>query len=144
MFRVPKDADNPTFDDTFKVSLWRHLTSTGAERKEWVRRRNAAARLPGENKRRRAAARLEEAQARARQQRETRVDAERSRAAAPAGQVPPQPAAASPDPLDRSLRTLGRLARVQLWLSTIELAAYALILLVVLAVCGVIGWLLVT
>lgn len=42
MFRVPNSADNPTYDDTFKVGFWRWLTSSAADRKEWARRRNAA------------------------------------------------------------------------------------------------------
>lgn len=49
MFRVPVDGDNPTFDDTFKVGLGKWLTSSAAERKEWARRRNAAARLARTN-----------------------------------------------------------------------------------------------
>ena len=49
MFRVPVDGDNPTFDDTFKVGFGKWLTSSAAERKEWARRRNAAARLARTN-----------------------------------------------------------------------------------------------
>lgn len=45
MFRVPVDADRPTFDHTFKVSFWGWLTSKGPVRREWMRRRTAAARL---------------------------------------------------------------------------------------------------
>lgn len=43
MFRVPSDPDSPSFDQTFKVGFWRWLTSSGADRKEWARRRNLAA-----------------------------------------------------------------------------------------------------
>ena len=54
MFRVPVDGDNPTFDDTFKVGFGKWLTSSAAERKEWARRRNAAARLAASRQRQRA------------------------------------------------------------------------------------------
>jgi hypothetical protein len=40
--RVPSSADNPTYDETFKVGFWRWLTSSKADRVEWARRRNAA------------------------------------------------------------------------------------------------------
>ena len=40
---VPVDADNPTWDRTVKVPLRRWLTSSGAERQEWFRLRQAAA-----------------------------------------------------------------------------------------------------
>lgn len=43
MFRVPSSATAPTFDDVFKVSFGRWLTSSKADRVEWARRRNAAA-----------------------------------------------------------------------------------------------------
>lgn len=49
MFRVPRDPNSPTFDDTFKVSFWRWLTSSAADRKEWMRRRNAAAKVAMRN-----------------------------------------------------------------------------------------------
>lgn len=42
MFRVPVDPENPSLSDTFKVGLFRWLTSHHRERKEWTRRRNAA------------------------------------------------------------------------------------------------------
>jgi hypothetical protein len=45
MFRVPSDRDHPTFDDTFKVGFLRWLASRKPERQEWMRRRNAAAKL---------------------------------------------------------------------------------------------------
>lgn len=45
MFRVPSDPNQPTFDHTFKVGFVRWLSSKPAERKEWMRRRNAAARV---------------------------------------------------------------------------------------------------
>jgi hypothetical protein len=41
MFRVPADADDPTFDRTEKISVRRWLTSSRAERMEWKRRRKA-------------------------------------------------------------------------------------------------------
>lgn len=43
MFRVPSDAAAPTFDQTFKVGFLQWLTSSGADRHEWTRRRRAAA-----------------------------------------------------------------------------------------------------
>jgi hypothetical protein len=43
MFRVPVDAEDPTFDRTEKISVRRWLTSGRAERTEWKRRRNVAA-----------------------------------------------------------------------------------------------------
>lgn len=60
MFRVPIDQSTPTFDSTFKVSFWRWLTSKAVDRKEWMRRRNEAARLAGRN----AVARAKERDAR--------------------------------------------------------------------------------
>jgi len=45
MFRVPMDPERPTFDQTFKVGFVQWLTSKADERREWMRRRNAAARL---------------------------------------------------------------------------------------------------
>jgi hypothetical protein len=49
MFRVPVSGEEPTFDDTFKVSFWKWLTSKSGERREWAARRNAAAKLAGAN-----------------------------------------------------------------------------------------------
>ena len=49
MFRVPVSAEAPTFDHTFKVSFGKWLTSSAAERKEWGRRRNAAAKVAYRN-----------------------------------------------------------------------------------------------
>ena len=43
MFRVPVDPQSPTFNQTFKVGFLRWLTSNAPERKEWMRRRTAAA-----------------------------------------------------------------------------------------------------
>lgn len=45
---------------------------------------------------------------------------------------------------DRRGRTLNRLATVQLWLASIELGAYLLMLLVSLVVCGFVVWLLIS
>ncbi|MGH3518810.1 MAG: hypothetical protein ACRDT2_04905 [Natronosporangium sp.] len=53
MFRVPSDPAVPTFDETTKVGFFRWLTSSGPERKEWARRRNAAARTAQVNQLRR-------------------------------------------------------------------------------------------
>lgn len=96
MFRVPANPDAPTFDDTFTVGFGKWLTSSAAERKEWARRRNAAARLAASRQRQRAddwAARTQ-AEARARmdaakgqmrraeadyQERVQQIDAERDR-----------------------------------------------------------------
>lgn len=52
--RVPSDADNPTFDQTFNVGFTQWLTSKAAERKEWARRRNAAAQTAARNQNQRA------------------------------------------------------------------------------------------
>lgn len=49
MFRVPTDAEQPTFDQTTKIGFWRWFTSRKAERIEWARRRNAAAQLAQRN-----------------------------------------------------------------------------------------------
>ena len=49
MFRVPTDAEQPTFDQTTKISFWRWLTSRKADRVEWARRRNEAAKLAQRN-----------------------------------------------------------------------------------------------
>lgn len=57
MFRVPSNPDSPTFDDTFKVSFGRWLTSKKTDRHEWARRRNAAAKLAAQNQVARAAER---------------------------------------------------------------------------------------
>lgn len=56
MFRVPSNADAPTFDDTFKVGFFRWLSSKGVERIEWQRRRNMAAQTAAANQRARAEA----------------------------------------------------------------------------------------
>ena len=45
MFRVPNDAARPSFDDTTKVGFFGWLKSSKAERREWRRRRDAAAQL---------------------------------------------------------------------------------------------------
>lgn len=42
MFKVPADSSNPTWQDTYTVSFWKHLTSSKAERLEWKRLRDAA------------------------------------------------------------------------------------------------------
>ena len=52
--RIPADPDNPTFDATFDVGFWRWLTSNADERKEWARRRNAAAQTARHNQNKRA------------------------------------------------------------------------------------------
>lgn len=49
MLRVPVNPDRPTFDETFKVGFFRWLTSKKTERKEWARRRNAAAKIARDN-----------------------------------------------------------------------------------------------
>lgn len=54
MFRVPVDADAPTFDQVTKVGFFKWLTSSKAERSEWMRRRNAAAQTAAVNQRARA------------------------------------------------------------------------------------------
>ncbi len=54
MFRVPSDPVSPTFDHVFKVGFFRWLTSGAPERKEWRRRRDAAAEVARVNQNRRA------------------------------------------------------------------------------------------
>lgn len=54
MFRVPSDPVRPTFDQTEKVGFFRWLTSGKDERREWMRRRNAAAEVARVNQNRRA------------------------------------------------------------------------------------------
>ena len=49
MFRVPNDPVAPTFDDACSVSFWGWLRSGSAERREWRRRRDAAAQLARRN-----------------------------------------------------------------------------------------------
>lgn len=49
MFRVPSDAAAPSFDETFKVGFLQWLTSSKADRQEWMTRRNIAARLAATN-----------------------------------------------------------------------------------------------
>jgi len=49
MFRVPNSAEAPTFDATTTISFWRWLTSSRAERDEWMRRRNVASKLALQN-----------------------------------------------------------------------------------------------
>jgi hypothetical protein len=49
MFRVPVSGEEPTFDDTFKISFWRWLTSKSAERREWFNRRRAGSKLAAAN-----------------------------------------------------------------------------------------------
>jgi hypothetical protein len=55
-FRVPSDPDNPTFDDTFEVNTRQWMTSSKADRLEWQRRRNAAAKVAKTNQDARAEA----------------------------------------------------------------------------------------
>lgn len=49
MFRVPRDAAQPTFDSTIKIGFWKWLSSSKADRTEWARRRNAAAKFAATN-----------------------------------------------------------------------------------------------
>ena len=63
MFRVPVSAEVPTFDETFKVGFGRWLTSKAAERKEWMRRRNAAAKVAQQGQSQRGQAWLDRKQA---------------------------------------------------------------------------------
>lgn len=55
MFRVPVDADAPTFDRVMKIGFFKWLTSSKSDRNEWMRRRNAAAQTAAVNQRARAA-----------------------------------------------------------------------------------------
>ncbi len=52
--RVPVSAEHPSFDYTTKIGFWRWLTSSAADRKEWARRRNAAAKTAQGNQQQRA------------------------------------------------------------------------------------------
>jgi len=45
--KVPRDPDNPTMADTFKVSTWRFLRSPRTVREEHMRRRRQAVRRTG-------------------------------------------------------------------------------------------------
>ena len=56
MFRVPADPTNPSFDHTFKVGFFGLLRSSKADRAEWARRRNAAAKLAEQHQNARAEA----------------------------------------------------------------------------------------
>jgi hypothetical protein len=49
MFRVPRDPNAPTFDETFKVGFWRWLGSKAKDRHEWRRRRDLAAKVAERN-----------------------------------------------------------------------------------------------
>lgn len=49
--RVPSNPAYPTFDETYDVGFVQWLKSTKDERKEWGRRRNAAAKLAEINQR---------------------------------------------------------------------------------------------
>jgi hypothetical protein len=40
--KVPRNAENPSYDDVEKVGFWRWLTSSKPDRLEWRRRRDAA------------------------------------------------------------------------------------------------------
>ena len=60
MFRVPLNAARPTFDETVKVGVFNWLTSSRADRQEWARRRNAAAKAARVNQNARAAAVIEQ------------------------------------------------------------------------------------
>lgn len=123
MFRVPQDPANPTFDHTFKVGFGRWMTSSKADRTEWSRRRNAAARTAGRNQASRADTRARAAQ----------IRVEQTQPAAP-------PTAEHFD-LDRTMRTVNRLTRIQLWFLSFELVVYLLLGIGVLVVGGVIVWL---
>lgn len=69
MFRVPANPDNPTFNNTIKIGLWRWLTSSAADRKEWARRRNVAAKTAQANQLNRQQIRGDERSAELRKQR---------------------------------------------------------------------------
>jgi hypothetical protein len=60
MLRVPVNAARPTFDETVKVGFFSWLTSSRADRQEWARRRNAAAKAARVNQNARAAAVIEQ------------------------------------------------------------------------------------
>jgi hypothetical protein len=75
MMRVPVNADSPSFDHVMKISFWRWLTSSSVERREWVRRRNAAAQAARGNQLRTLDARSAEYRA-ASAQRRAELDAQ--------------------------------------------------------------------
>lgn len=117
MFRIPVDADTPTFDNTFKVSFRRWMTSSATERKEWARRRNSAARLANKNQLAR--------------------QAKRHRPATPAP-PPTTPAAPAMDP---NVRAVNRWSRIVMWGLSFELVMYgvaAVLGLVVLVIVVVV------
>ncbi len=60
MFRVPLNAARPTFDETVKVGVFNWLTSSRADRQEWARRRNAAAKAARVSRNARAAEVIEQ------------------------------------------------------------------------------------
>jgi hypothetical protein len=77
VFRVPVDPNAPTFDSTFKVGFWRWLGTSfskagAAERHEWRRRRDLAAKVAERNQRARLDARRAEAAARLQARRQQR------------------------------------------------------------------------
>lgn len=115
MFRVPADPANPSFDHVVSIGFGRWLTSSGADRREWARRRNAAA-------------------AAARSGQQTSVAA-----------AVPRPAPAPVHTVtrvvvDRDQQRLRWLARVSLWLASIELGVYVLALVAFVAVTVVVLW----
>ncbi|MFC7534591.1 hypothetical protein [Actinoplanes sp. GCM10030250] len=121
MFRVPADPASPTFDETFRVGFGRWLASSASDRHEWMRRRNAAAKLAGRNQRQGIAERF------------------------PGPELPQehheaQRQAPRAAPVDPTMRTLGRLARVELWLASIQLVALLLPLAIVLVIVVALLW----
>lgn len=118
MLRVPASAEEPTFGDTINISFRQWLTSSSADRNEWARRRNAASGAAAAGQRHQAAARYEQNRS---QQRTTQT---------------------RPLPADRNERTLGRLLRVNLWLSSFALAGYLIAMVIFLAIAAAVIWLL--
>lgn len=129
--RVPADPQNPTFDNTIKVSFGRWFTSSAADRREWTRRRKAATKVANA-----AGGPAHHAAVDSRRQRL----AERYPAQQPQVRHAAQPPAAVP--VDPTMRTVTRLAKVQLWLTTIQLAVVLVPLIIVLVIIVAVVWIL--
>lgn len=122
MFRVPTDPENPTYDQTFKLSFRQWLFCKADERREWVRRRKIADKITREQWAQR-----------------------RTPTAQPPQQPPPGTSQGSSSQVrntsaDPAMRTLGRLARIEVWLATIQLAALLIPLILGLLLVVGLAW----
>ncbi|MER7002198.1 hypothetical protein ABT297_04005 [Dactylosporangium sp. NPDC000555] len=128
--RVPADPHNPTYDHVIEVTFGQWLRSSGADRREWARRRNAALKAQHQKgvqaRRQRAAHR--------RQQVGNAMPASRPRVRP----APQDPQAAA---WNQQAQRLDRWLRLEQWLLGIELV----IVLIPIVVClvgtlGVAAW----